>query len=218
MFNSINGEITYKDEERILLSGTAIEWEIHISRSSSDDFPQPGQSCRVFTYMHHRDDQLKLFGFSTVLERDVFLDLIKVEGVGPRQALKILSGIEVRRFIEALDAEDILALSSIPGVGKKTAQKIMLKLKGKLTVSTPSGVSLEEDIVNALIGMGFDRRSAITAVTAAARALRESELSRENLERELFKIALARLSGGAQTGGPAEAPGSGRTARGGGTD
>lgn len=196
MFNSISGEITYKDDQLLFLCSGSLEWEIHTSRTSSDDLPEAGQSAKVYVYLHHRDDQLRLYGFSQVLERDVFMDLLKVEGVGPRQALRILSGVEVGRFIDALEAEDLDLLSSIPGVGNKTAQKIMLKLKGKLKVSTPTGISLEEDIVNALVGMGFDRRSAKAAVGAAARALRASDLGGEELEREIFKSALAQLSGG----------------------
>jgi Holliday junction DNA helicase RuvA len=178
MFNSISGEITYKDEERLFLSAGAVEWEIHISRSSSDDLPEEGQNTKVYVYLYHRDDQVRLYGFSQILEREVFLDLLKVEGVGPRQAIKILSGVEV-----------------------------MLKLKGKLKVSTPAGISLEEDIINALVGMGFDRRSAKSAVASAARGLREQELGSEELERELFKSALSQLSGGSKpaSGGPSRA-------------
>jgi Holliday junction DNA helicase RuvA len=207
MFNSISGEITYKDEERLFLSAGAVEWEIHISRSSSDDLPEEGQNTKVYVYLYHRDDQVRLYGFSQILEREVFLDLLKVEGVGPRQAIKILSGVEVGRFIDALEGEDLELLSTIPGVGKKTAQKIMLKLKGKLKVSTPAGISLEEDIINALVGMGFDRRSAKSAVASAARGLREQELGSEELERELFKSALSQLSGGSKpaSGGPSRA-------------
>ncbi len=195
MFNSISGEVTYKDDSRIFLQAGTVEWEIQVSRSTSEQLPEEGQTARVYVYLHHRDDQMRLFGFSQVVERDVFLDLLKVEGVGPRQALKILSGTEVHRFIEALEGEDLELLSAIPGVGKRTAQKIILKLKGKLSVSTPGGVSLEEDLVNALAGMGFDRRSAAAAVTSAVRALRDRDLDREELERELFKTALAQLSG-----------------------
>jgi Holliday junction DNA helicase RuvA len=211
VFNSLSGELTYKDEERVFLSSGAVEWEIHVSRNSSDDLPDVGKSCKIYVYLYHRDDQLRLYGFSEVLERDVFLDLLKVEGVGPRQALKILSGVEVVRFIEALEAEDPELLSAIPGVGRKTAQKIMLKLKGRLHVSTPAGISLEEDILNALVGMGFDRRSAKSAVGSAARSLRESDMSREDLEKELFKSALSQLSAGSQS---STAPGAGRGADG----
>jgi Holliday junction DNA helicase RuvA len=209
MFNSITGVINYKDEERLFLSVGAVEWEIHISRNSSDDLPAEGQKTKVYLYLYHRDDQLKLFGFSQATERDVFLDLLKVEGVGPRQALKILSGVEVGRFIDALDSEDLDLLSGIPGVGKKTAQKIMLKLKGKLSILTPAGISMEEDILNALVGMGFDRRSAKGAVSTASRTLRESDLDSEELERELFKTALSQLSGGSASGGGFQAGSSG---------
>jgi Holliday junction DNA helicase RuvA len=200
MFNSLSGEITHKNEELLYLASGAVEWEIHISRNSSDDLPATGQRAKLFVYLYHRDDQLKLYGFSQSLEREVFLDLLKVEGVGPRQALKILSGIEVGRFVDALDAEDLDLLSAIPGVGKKTAQKIILKLKGKLKAATPTGVSLEEDIVNALVGMGFERRRARNAVGSVARSLGESTLNTEELERELFKSALSQLSGGSQGG------------------
>jgi Holliday junction DNA helicase RuvA len=180
VFNSLSGEVSYKDEERLFLSSGAVEWEIHVSRNSSDDLPDVGGSCKVYVYLYHRDDQLRLYGFSEVLERDVFLDLLKVEGVGPRQALKILSGVKVGRFIDALETEDLELLSS------------------------PAGISLEEDILNALVGMGFDRRSAKSAVGSAARALRESDMSREELERELFKSALSQLSAGSQSSaGPA---------------
>lgn len=209
MFNSITGIITYKVEDRVYLSAGAVEWEIHISRSSSDDLPEEGQKTKVYVYLHHRDDQLKLFGFSQATERDVFLDLLKVEGVGPRQALKILSGVEVGRFIDALDSEDLDLLSGIPGVGKKTAQKIILKLKGKLSATTPAGISMEEDILNALVGMGFDRRSAKGAVSTASRTLRESDLDKEELERELFKTALSQLSGGSASGSGFKAGSSG---------
>ena len=199
MFNSINGEITFKDEERLFLCSGAVEWEMLISRTSCDDLPEVGQNAKVYVFLYHRDDQMRLYGFSQRLERDVFLDLLKVEGVGPRQALKILSGVQVGSFIEALEAEDLELLSTIPGIGRKTAQKIMLKLKGRLKVSTPAGISLEEDITNALVGMGFDRRSARSAVSSAARSLRDRQLSREELERELFKSAVSQLSGGSQS-------------------
>ena len=100
-----------------------------------------------------------------------------------------------QEIIENLIAE----LTKLPGIGRKTAQKIMLKLKGKLKVSIPAGISLEEDITNALVGMGFDRRLAKGAVSAAARSLRNSDLGAEDLERELFKSALAQLTGVSQT-------------------
>jgi Holliday junction DNA helicase RuvA len=194
MFNSLTGQITYKDQSRVFLQTGSVEWELAISRNSSESLPDQGEQVRLFAYLHHREDQMKLFGFHQASERDLFLDLLRVEGIGPRQALKILSGIEVHRFVEALEAEDLELLSSVPGVGQKTAQKILLKLRGRLTVSTPAGASLEEDLVNALVGMGFERRAARAAVSSATKALRDSDLSREELERELFRAAIGQLS------------------------
>ena len=205
MFNSLAGTITYKEDGRVFLQTGEIEWEVWTSRTSSDDLPGVGESARVFIHLYHRDDQLRLYGFSQAGERDGFLDLLKVEGVGPRQALKILSGVEIHRLVAALDSEDVGFLAAIPGVGAKTAQKILLKLKGKMAAAAAPGVSVEEDVVNALTGMGFDRKAARTAVAAAHRSLKESPEARgpgkaqpapggEALERELFKLAIAQLA------------------------
>jgi Holliday junction DNA helicase RuvA len=202
VFNSLRGRIAYKDDTRVMLQSGDVEWELSVSRGSADDLPEAGNEARLFVHLYHREDQLRLFGFSTAAEREVFLDLLKVEGVGPRQALKILSGIEVHRLVEALENEDLGLLATIPGVGAKTAQKILLKLKGRLSVAPPSGLSMEEDLVNALIGMGFERRSARNAIAGALRSLRERELPREELERELLKTALAQLSGQGPRGLP----------------
>ena len=119
--------------------------------------------------------------------------------MGPRQAQKILSGIAVPALAEALEAENVDLLSSIPGIGQKTAQKILLKLRGKLSLAPAAGASLEEELASALTGMGFERKAARTAVAAAVRAFRDSALERVELERELFKRPIALLGG--QEGG-----------------
>jgi Holliday junction DNA helicase RuvA len=214
MLNSLSGTLTYKDDGRVFLQSGEVEWEIWTSRTSSDDLPDVGEEARVFVHLYHRDDQLRLYGFSQAGERDGFLDLLKVEGVGPRQALKILSGVEIHRLVAALDNEDLSFLAGIPGVGAKTAQKILLKLKGKMAAA-PAGISVEEDVVTALAGMGFERKAARAAVAAAHRSLRERSnagverrgpdraagarpgpgAAGEALERELFKLAIAQLAG-----------------------
>ncbi len=194
MFNSISGEVTYKDELRIFLQTGGLEWEISTSRISSSLFPEEGEKARAFVYLHHREDQLRLYGFATLDERDIFLDLLRVQGIGPRQALKILSGIEFNSLVEALEAEDLETLASLPGLGRKTAQKILLKLKGKLTVSLPKTASVGEELIEALAGMGFDRRVAANAVKSSLKEFRDSTLSKEDLERELFKKAIALAS------------------------
>jgi holliday junction DNA helicase RuvA len=196
MFNSITGEITYKGKERLCVQTGGVEWELVVSRRALEHLPAVGEVARVYTHLVHREDFMRLYGFSDAAERALFLDLQKVEGVGPRGALKMLSGVDREAFSQALDADDVDALSAVPGIGKKTAQKIILTLKGKLTPAADApGRSAEEDITTALVGMGFDRRTAKAAVAAAGKALTEKHMKGEELERELFRRAIA-LAGG----------------------
>jgi len=196
MFNSVTGEITFKGEERLFLQTGGMEWDLTVSRRALDKLPPVGQVARVYTHLLHREDSMRLYGFYDPAERALFLDLQKVDGIGPRQALKVLSGVDREKFSEALETNDVDALSSLPGIGTKTAQKIILALKGKLTPSVESTQrSPEEDIATALVGMGFDRRTAKSAVAAAAKSMAGKEMKGEELERELFKRAVA-IAGG----------------------
>ncbi|HTZ50062.1 MAG TPA: Holliday junction branch migration protein RuvA [Spirochaetia bacterium] len=196
MFNSLTGEITFKGDERLCLQVGGVEWELTVSRKAVDRLPAAGQVARVYTHLVHREDAMRLYGFADEAERALFLDLQKVDGVGPRGALKMLSGVDREAFAAALDRDDLDALSAVPGVGKKTAQKIILALKGKLTpVGDGKGRPVEEDITTALVGMGFDRKTARSAVAAALNALAGRKLSGEELERELLRQALSIASG-----------------------
>ena len=196
MFNSLTGEITFKGDEKLCLQVGGVEWELTVSRKAADRLPAAGQVARVYTHLVHREDAMRLYGFADEAERALFLDLQKVDGVGPRGALKMLSGVDREAFAAALDRDDLDALSAVPGVGKKTAQKIILALKGKLTpVGDGKGRPVEEDITTALVGMGFDRKTARSAVAAALNALAGRKLSGEELERELLRQALSIASG-----------------------
>jgi len=200
MFNSITGEITFKGEERVCVQTGGVEWDIVVSRRALDKLPAVGQAARVYTHLLHREDSMRLYGFSDPAERALFLDLQKVEGVGPRGALKVLSGVDREQFAEALQRDDVDALSSLPGIGKKTAQKIILTLKGKLTPAAEAGErSVEDDIATALVGMGFDRRTAREAAARAVKSMGSASMKGEELERELFKRAVA-IAGG-ESGG-----------------
>ena len=125
MFNSVTGVISYKDNDKVHLLNFGIEWEIHSTQKSIALLPEPGKEAKIFTFLYHREDQLKLYGFSDTVERGLFLDLIKVESIGPRLALRILSGISTENMILAIETEDFESLSNIPGLGQKTAQKII---------------------------------------------------------------------------------------------
>jgi len=200
MYNSVTGEITFKGEDRLCVQIGGVEWELMVSRKAIDRLPAVGQVARVFTHLVHREDSMRLYGFFDAAERALFLDLQTVEGVGPRAAMKMLSGVDREAFVAALDSEDVEALSAVPGVGVKTAQKIILKLRGKLTPTAErEGRSPEADITTALVGMGFDRRTARAAVASALKALAGHTMRNEELERELFRRAVA-IAGGEGTG------------------
>ena len=134
---------------------------------------------------------MTMFGFGTIEERSVFLDLLKVSGIGPRQALRILSGMSVDDFVKNMDAEDVDSLSRIPGLGKKTAQKILLTLRGKLSLSKTSVETEHDEITEALVEMGFDRAQAHSAVNE----VRSDPGGDGELEEgELLRRAIVRLS------------------------
>jgi Holliday junction DNA helicase RuvA len=157
--------------------------------------PEPGLRVRIFTYLHHKEDVLKLFGFHSADERSLFLELIKVDGIGPKQAVKILSGASSQNLINALETGNVDYLSTIPGIGKKTAQKMILSLKNILTsaddIRQPGP---NEHLVEALCAMGYDRKNASKALDKALEELSVTKLSGQKLEDEAFKKAIISLS------------------------
>ncbi len=195
MFNSLNGKLNGKDSEKIyLLTEGGIEWEIWTGEITSSALPEKGEEVRIYTYVHHREDQLRIFGFGDIRERKIFLDLIKVEGIGPKLALKILSGISAEDFVSAVESENLSVLQAIPGLGQKSAQKIILKLKGKLAPAVGGSGGMQDDIVLALTGMGFDKKEAKQAVSETVEELKKSSYSEEKWESELLKQSIRRMS------------------------
>ncbi len=202
MFNSVTGRLSEKRADTICIETGGVEWEIAVPARSVDDFGRLGEEAKAFTWLHHYEDGMRLYGFAAEADRAVFRELMKVEGIGPKQALRILSGIKTEALGAALEAEDLAALQKIPGVGPKLAQKMMLSLKGKLVSpaeagAKPSGRAGDyADVVRALADMGFDRKAAEKAVAAAAKGASGAAASGER-EREVFRAALLDLSTGA---------------------
>jgi len=152
--------------------------------------------CRILTWLYHREDQMKLFGFYNEKRRNTFLELIKVEGIGPKGALKIMSGISQDDLEHALENGDLARLEAVPGLGKKTAQKMLLSLKGKLvqTQEIDDDSSPYNELVEALVDMGYDRRQAAQALAKAEKSA-ASDLSAAEKEKLIFKEAVLKLSG-----------------------
>ena len=132
MFNAVRGTLCHKGADTIRIDNNGVEWEFAVPARSVDSFGRLGDETRALCWLLHRDDQMRLFGFVSEAERSVFIELMTVDGIGPKQALKILAGIGADDLERALDAEDLARLEAIPGLGKKTAQKLVFSLKGKL--------------------------------------------------------------------------------------
>lgn len=164
MFNSITGIITAKLPHQIFIEANGIEWDISMPDSNLDMLSNVGTEAKVYTWLQHTDMAMNLFGFASSQERSVFLDLLKVDGVGPKGALKIMSSVSSSQLMETLESGNVGTLEKIPGVGKKTAGKMMLALKGKLSledtqtvIKIPSNAPFS-DVVNSLAAMGYDKK------------------------------------------------------------
>lgn len=199
MFNSIFGTITAKFPQILHLeTSSGIEWSLSVSESTLNSLSTVGSQVRIYTWMYHKEDAMKLFGFSSIEERSVFLDLLKVDGVGPKGALKILSSLPYTLLVEALEQEDLSKLEKISGIGKKTAQKMLLTLKGKLTLlseneKSTGKVSLWNDVIIALTNMGYDKKNCETVVEKISKDL-DASLTQSAKEEIIFRKAIVELS------------------------
>jgi len=200
MFNRIRGILSGHADDALHIATGAIEWEIYVPVRDPAFYSRTGEEIELYTWLHHYEDGMRLYGFISAPERQLFLDLQKVEGIGPRQAFKILQGIAPRALATMLDASDLVSLQKIPGIGPKTAQKMMLALKGKLIalegetgVPVPAVQGRFRDVIRALIEMGFDRREVERVVAQLGADVQEGPES----EKELFRKALLELSTGA---------------------
>ena len=206
MFNSINGIITAKFPKQVFIETNGIEWDLCVPDSNLDMLPPVGNEARVFTWLQHTDQLMTLYGFASADERLLFLDLLKVDGVGPRGAVKIMSSVSSSRLTEILENGDLEMLEKIPGVGKKTAGKMILTLKGKLKLSENAGgtvvrvaaASPYADVVSSLASMGYDKRLVEQKIAQLVEVLtNESDFAgKSQKEREdlLFRRALVELA------------------------
>ena len=196
MFNSIRGLVCAKNGEAVFLLSGDIEWEITMPANDIGSLALKSE-CRILTWLYHREDQMKLYGFIDDKRRSTFLELLKVEGIGPKGAVKIMGGISQEDLEKALENGDLARLEAVPGLGKKTAQKMILSLKGKLVQSGNGLISSRyNDLVEALAAMGYDRRAAAAALEKAQSSAREiADLPDAEREKLLIKEAIVYLSG-----------------------
>lgn len=177
MFNSLSGTITQKLPKQLLLETNGIEWDITVPDTCLNNFPPVGNQGKVYTYLNHYENGMDLYGFSSQEERSLFFDLLKVDGVGPKAAVKIMSSVSLKDLVSILDREDLSDLEKIPGIGKKTAAKMLLSLKGKLTIpdsAAPLIRKKEYEVVTAsLIEMGYERQQIEKAISDVLPSLQQ---------------------------------------------
>jgi Holliday junction DNA helicase RuvA len=188
------GTLAEKEADCAIVDVGGVGYRVMLSQASLAQLPPTGERVALRTYTHVREDALALFGFASAEEEAVFHALIGVSQVGPRAALHILSGIEARELALAIARADVARLTRIPGVGKKTAERLVVELKEKLAglarAASPSRAPLPgalEQLVQALLGLGFKPQQA----SAAVEALR-GEAAGKTVE-ALLKEALKRM-------------------------
>ena len=199
MIGHLTGRLIDKQPNRILVDVNGVGYELHVPLSTFYGLGETGETVSVKVYTHVREDALVLFGFVTKLELQVFELLISISGVGPRLALAVLSGIEPPELVAAIKNGDVDRLTRIPGVGKKTAERIGLELKDRLATyldedstdaAVISGDHRDEraDVLSALLNLGYHRKLAERAVDIAVGSDAEGfELTLRQALRELAK-------------------------------
>ncbi|HBB42281.1 MAG TPA: Holliday junction branch migration protein RuvA [Treponema sp.] len=203
MFNSLMGTVTGKFPQKLFIETHGIEWDVTVPDSTLDRLPAVGQVGRVYTWLQHTDQLMNLYGFATEDDRELFFNLLKVDGIGPKAALKILSSISSKDLARILDSGDLDSLQKVPGVGKKTAAKMLLQLKGKLNLEETVVVATRTvlpfaDVVTALVSMGYDKKNAEDAVAKITDAKKTDadfqNLSQKQKEDSVFREALVELA------------------------
>ena len=184
MIAHLSGKLIDKHATSVVLDVNGVGYEVTIPVTTFYDLEEAGQTVSLRIYTHVREDALQLFGFKTLRERELFTLLIAVSGIGPKSAIAMLSGMSADEIITAIRTNNLARLTSIPGVGKKTAERLVLDLRDKMAAlsspaleeqfaaaSAPGSVasedSLREDALSALNNLGYQRAAAEKAITHA---------------------------------------------------
>jgi holliday junction DNA helicase RuvA len=196
MIGRLTGRLASKAPDHVLLDVAGVGYLVHIPLSTFYELPDAESPASLWIHTHVREDALSLYGFLTERERSLFLLLMSVAGIGPRVALTVLSGIPPAELVAALRSQDVRRLVAIPGVGKKTAERMVLELAEKVAgfaaeaaPGAPAAVAAE-DVVSALVNLGYRKAEAEKAVESIARAGAPPDFG------DYLKGALKRLTGG----------------------
>lgn len=171
----LRGRIAEKSPNRVIVDCGGVGYEAAISVTTFTALPAEGAEARLYIYTHVREDQIALFGFAEAEEKRLFERLLTISGIGPKLAITVLSGIDAGRLVTAIRAGDHATLTKIPGIGKKTAERVVLELKDKLddmamAPAAGGAVSLgaaADDVLSAMVNLGYARPAAEKAIETA---------------------------------------------------
>jgi holliday junction DNA helicase RuvA len=183
MIGRLTGLIAEKTPPQVLVDVSGVGYEVDVPMSSFFNLPGVGERVTLLTHFVVREDAQVLFGFLTHEERSTFRQLVKISGVGPRTALSILSGLSVAELAQAVSLQQSGRLVKVPGIGKKTAERLLLELKGKLAGPAPDQISQHgSDVLNALAALGYSDKEAAAAVAKLPPGLPVAEAIRAALK------------------------------------
>ncbi|HSW18283.1 MAG TPA: Holliday junction branch migration protein RuvA [Ramlibacter sp.] len=179
MIGRLTGTLADKNPPQVLVDCQGVGYEVDVPMSTFYNLPGTGEKVSLLTHFVVREDAQILYGFGTPGERETFRQLIRISGVGPRTALSVLSGMSVSDIAQAITAQDAARLVKVPGIGKKTAERLLLELKGKLGADLgPTGGPVadeQSDILQALLALGYSDKEAGASLKALPKGLTVSE-------------------------------------------
>jgi Holliday junction DNA helicase RuvA len=196
MIAHLEGILDSRSPDRIVIDVSGVGYEVNVPAHVAESLPPEGEHCKVYVHTHFReDDGFSLYGFNTIGDREFFRLLITVSGIGPKVGLGIMSSISVPDLADAIVSEDLRKLTSINGVGKKTAQRLILEIKDKVAMMSmlklekkPKADMAIDDATDALVALGYSRQAASSAVLKG----RETFAHQPKVE-ELIKVSLRYL-------------------------
>jgi Holliday junction DNA helicase RuvA len=165
----LSGKLAAKQPPQVMVDVGGVAYELDVPMSTFYSLPATGEPVSLYTHLVVREDAHTLYGFATLEERSAFRQLIRISGIGARTALAVLSGLSVSDLARAVTMQDAALLTRVPGIGKKTAERLLLELKGKLAEATAAaGGQQASDVVNALVALGYSDKEALAAVKGLA--------------------------------------------------
>jgi Holliday junction DNA helicase RuvA len=165
LIGRLSGKLAAKQPPQVLVDVGGVAYELNVPMSTFYSLPATGEAVSLYTHLVVREDAHTLYGFATIEERSAFRQLIRISGIGARTALAVLSGLSVSDLAQAVALQEAGRLTTIPGIGKKTAERLLLELKGKVVeAEARAATTASADILNALLGLGYSEKEAAAAV------------------------------------------------------